>query len=182
MISIGKDYLEKMGLKDHQYLMVRHHDTMHDHMHIVINRVSIYGDLADDKWCKNRTAHICDQLEEKYHLTVAKNQRKGKSLANDDIPIKKAAKQKIHLALSSCLEHGISDFNKLKSALKDQGIELSFHAQSTGRINGVNFRTEGLNVKGSAVDRSFSLKNLAKRLSQNQSQHKKYDHGKPMEM
>jgi hypothetical protein len=147
MICIGKDYLEKMGLNDHQYLMVRHHDTRHDHIHIVINRVGIYGDLADDKWYKNRTAHICDQLEEKYHLTIAKKQRRGKSLANDDIPIKKAAKQKIHLAVTSCLEHGVSDFNKLKSVLKDQGIDLNFHAQSIGRINGVMFRTDGLTIK-----------------------------------
>ena len=182
MIKIGRDYIEQIGLKDHQYIMVRHHDTRHDHIHIIANRIGWEGDVTSDKWCKNRTARICDLMEEKYGLTVAKKQHRGKSIDNDKIPIKKKVKVKIHQAITKELENGVSDFNKLKASLKGQGIELNFHTQKSGNVIGITFRTNGLTVKGSAIDKSLSFKNLAKRLSQNQGHHKKYDHGKPMEM
>ncbi len=176
MISIGRDYLEKIGLDNNQYLMVRHHDTRHDHIHIIANRIGFTGKLASDRWCKNRTARVCDILEEKYGLTVARNNWKNKIFINDKIPLKKEIKEKIRLALSSGLEHGLSDFDQLKMALKDQGIELIFHVQKTGRINGISFRCRGLTFKGSSIDHSFSFRRLARRLSQNHSYDKDQDH------
>ncbi len=175
MIAIGKDYLEKIGLYDHQYLMVRHHDTRHEHIHIVANRVGYKGKVVSDQWCRNRTAHVCDLLEEKYGLTIARKQGRRSSIINDKVPDKKWIKQKIRLSLSSCIEHGISDFNKLKEALKEEGIDVLFHTQSTGRINGISFRYKNFTFKGSSIDKSFSFRRLARRLSQNGSYDKDRD-------
>jgi len=175
MISIGKEYLEKMGLSDNQYLMVCHHDTKHEHIHIVSNRVGYGGRLTSDKWCKNRTAHVCDLLEEKYGLTIAKDQWKLKVLASDKVPIKKEIKERIKLALASGLTHGISDFDQLSESLKEQGIELIFHTQKTGRVNGISFRCKGMTFKGSSIDKSYSFKRLAKGLSNNSSYDKDQD-------
>jgi hypothetical protein len=178
MIEIGKDYLEKICLYDHQYLMVRHHDTCHDHIHIIANRIGFNGHLASDRWSKNRTARTCDMLEEKYGLTVARNQWKNKLLTSDKVPLKKQVKDQIRLALSSCLEHGFSDFDQLSATLKDKGIELVFHTQKTGRINGISFRCQGLTFKGSSIDSSFSFRSLVRRLSQNRFYDKDKDHDK----
>jgi len=194
LISIGKDYLEKIGLDEHQYLMVRHHDTKHEHIHIISNRVGFEGELASDKWCKNRTAQICDLLEEKYQLTVARDQGKNNTIINDRIPLKKQIKNQIKEAIAGSLSHGISDFDHLTDELKTHGIELLFHIQKTGRVNGISFRCKGVTFKGSAIDKSFSygrlakgfeggiihesfsFQRLAKGLSQNRNHDKDQDH------
>lgn len=177
MVAIGKDYLENIGLKDHQYLLVRHQDTQHEHIHIISNRVGFNGELADDKWCKNRTAHVCDMLEEKYGLTIARKQGRNKGLLNDKVPVRKAVKNKIKSAISRGLESGIKDYEELKFYLKERGIEMAFQVQGTGRINGVTFKYKDMSFKGSAIDKSFSFKRLAKRLGQasNHKEEKDYD-------
>ncbi|MEQ8552122.1 MAG: relaxase/mobilization nuclease domain-containing protein [Cyclobacteriaceae bacterium] len=178
MIAIGKDYLEEIGLKDHQYLMVRHQDTQHEHIHIISNRVGYNGELVSDQWCKNRTASICDKLEEKYGLTIARDQRKQHGKLNDKIPVRKATRNKIKIAISQALEKGIKDYDELKFYLKEQGIDMNFQLQSTGRINGVVFKYKDLSFKGSSIDKSFSFKRLAKRLGQNNHRDKDQDHDK----
>ena len=169
MMSIGKDYLQKIGLNDHQYLMVRHHDTRHNHIHIISNRIGFDGKLISDKWCKNRTSKICDILEEKYGLTIARKQGKKNQKANDKVPIKKQIKSEVRTAIAASLAQGTSTFEQLFKDLKLKGIKGSFHSQKTGRINGISFRHRNINLKGSSINRSFSFGKLAKRLSQNRS-------------
>ncbi len=178
MTSIGKDYLRKMGLNDNQYLMVRHHDTLHNHIHIISNRIGFDGKLKSDKWCKNRTARICDILEEKYGLTIARRQGIKNQKTNDKVPIKKQIKSEVKAAIAASLARGTSTFEQLFKDLKRKGIEASFHSQKTGRINGISFRHRGINFKGTSIDRSFSFGKLAKRLSQNQSQDNDQDNDK----
>ncbi len=175
MISIGKDYLDKIGLADHQYLMIRHYDTKHEHIHIISNRVGFNGELASDKWCKNRTAHICDVLEKEYGLTIARDQGKNRGKLNDKNPLKKQIRNEIKDAINEGLSQGHFDYEQLQSHLKARGIEMQFQTQSTGRINGISFRHKNMTFKGSAIDRSFSYRRLARRLSQNRNQDKDHD-------
>ena len=181
VIQIGKDYLENIGLNQNQYLMVRHHDTQHHHIHIISNRVGFDGEVVSDNWCKNRTAQVCDQLEKKYGLTVARNQGKGRQQGNDKVPLKKKVKSEIRNAVTASLRQKLSSFNQLTKDLKQQGIEVIFQTQKTGRTNGITFRHKGLTVKGSAIDRSFSFGRLVKELSQNAKQNQQQDHDKRRE-
>ena len=43
MTQIVKEYMQKMGITDTQYLLVRHLDQPHPHCHLVYNRVSNDG-------------------------------------------------------------------------------------------------------------------------------------------
>lgn len=172
MVNIGRDYLEKMGLQDQQYLMVRHRDTKHEHMHIVINRVGYNGEVASDRWCKNRTARACDQLEVKYGLTVARQQNKSKDVALDKIPIKKRLKSDIKSEIEKGLNKGINNMDQLKSELSKSKISLKIQTQSTGRINGVSFEKDGLAFKGSSISKEFSYGRLNKQLEQNKKRNR----------
>ncbi|MEB0280333.1 relaxase/mobilization nuclease domain-containing protein, partial [Mucilaginibacter sp. 5C4] len=40
MVNLAKEYLQKMKIQDTQYLIVKHKDKDHPHIHIVYNRVS----------------------------------------------------------------------------------------------------------------------------------------------
>ncbi len=41
MAQLAKEYMEGMGIKNTQYLVVRHLETGHPHFHIVYNRVNL---------------------------------------------------------------------------------------------------------------------------------------------
>ena len=43
MTQIAKEYMQKMGITDTQYLLVRHLDQPHPHCHLVYNRVGNNG-------------------------------------------------------------------------------------------------------------------------------------------
>ena len=76
MREIAREYVNRIGLKGHQYLVVKHNDSKHQHLHIVANRVGYDGSITSHKWCKNRTARLCDQLEQEYQSTVARRHRR----------------------------------------------------------------------------------------------------------
>ena len=49
MVGVAHDYLKEMGYKNTQYIIVRHHDTDHPHIHLVINRIDNNGNRISDK-------------------------------------------------------------------------------------------------------------------------------------
>ena len=61
--------MERMGFKDNQYVLVRHADTGHDHVHLVMNRVSMTGDLVSTRFDYRRQEIALDQIEREQGLT-----------------------------------------------------------------------------------------------------------------
>src|SRR6185437_6370084 len=62
-------YMERMGFKDNQYVLVRHADTGHDHVHLLMNRVSMTGDLVSTRFDYRRQEVALDQIEREQGLT-----------------------------------------------------------------------------------------------------------------
>lgn len=71
MLDIAKEYIQRMGITDTQYLLVRHLDQPHPHCHLVYNRVGNNGQTISDKNIKIRNAKVCRALTEKYGLHLA---------------------------------------------------------------------------------------------------------------
>ena len=71
MVDVAQDYLKKMGYRDTQYIIVRHHDTDHPHIHIVINRIDNNGKRISDQNEKLRNAKICMELTKENGLYIA---------------------------------------------------------------------------------------------------------------
>lgn len=71
MTQIAKEYMQRMGITDTQYLLVRHLDQPHPHCHLVYNRVGNDGQTISDKNIKIRNAKVCRALTEKYGLHLA---------------------------------------------------------------------------------------------------------------
>ena len=71
MTQIAKEYMQKMGITNTQYLLVRHLDQPHPHCHLVYNQVGNNGQTISDKNIKIRNAKVCRELTEKYGLYLA---------------------------------------------------------------------------------------------------------------
>nr|WP_279064427.1 relaxase/mobilization nuclease domain-containing protein [Alistipes finegoldii] len=88
MTRIAKEYMQKMGITDTQYLLVRHLDQPHPHCHLVYNRVGNNGQTISDRNIKIRNAKVCRELTEKYglYLTGKKDDVRGSGCANPTRP------------------------------------------------------------------------------------------------
>jgi len=60
-----------------QYLIARHHDTLHEHIHIIASRIRMDGSVVSDSWDYRRSEVIVRQLEKEFNLeaTPCSNER-----------------------------------------------------------------------------------------------------------
>ena len=171
MTQIAKEYMQKMGITNTQYLLVRHLDQPHPHCHLVYNRVGNNGQTISDKNIKIRNAKVCRELTEKYGLYLApgKDDVRRERLREPD-----KTKYEIHDAIKGSLPK-CKNWNELEGKLKEQGIGIRYkYCGNTDRKQGVLFSKNGFEFSGSKIDRSFSFTKLDNRFNhiQQQTQHR----------
>ena len=78
MIQTAHEYTEKMGIKDTQYIIGRHFDKEHPHVHIAFNRIDNNGKTISDCNDRFKSEKICKELTTKYGLYFADGKEKVK--------------------------------------------------------------------------------------------------------
>lgn len=166
MVTLAKEYMENMGIKDTQYIVVRHFDNDNPHVHLVYNRIDNNGKVISDKNDRYRNEAVCKKLKNKYSLTYGK----GKDNVNKQkLKGKDKTKYQVHDAVKDALKKAI-DWTDLEKLLKEKGISISFkYKGQTNEVQGISFTIGDVTFKGSEVDRNFSYLKLDK-LLQEQSQ------------
>ena len=171
MTQIAKEYMQKMGITDTQYLLVRHLDQPHPHCHLVYNRVGNKGQTISDKNIKIRNTKVCRELTEKYglHLAPGKDSVRRERLREPD-----KTKYEIYDAIKGCLPK-CKSWNDLEGRLKEQGINVRYkYCGNTDRKQGVLFSKNDFEFSGSKIDRQFSFSklNLHFAYAQQQTRHR----------
>ena len=167
MTQIAKEYMQKMGITDTQYLLVRHLDQPHPHCHLVYNRVGNNGQTISDRNIKIRNAKVCRELTEKYGLYLApgKDDVRRERLREPD-----KTRYEIHDAIKGCLPKSKS-WNELEGKLKEQDIGVRYkYCGNTDRKQGILFSKNGFEFSGSKIDRAFSFTKLDNRFTHLQQQ------------
>ena len=167
MNNLALQYLQKMGYGDTQYLIVRHLDREHPHVHICINRIDNNGKTISDSNEKYRSTKVCKEITEASHLkwgegkeAVKRNRLRGNDRLRYEIF------DTIKTVLPRC-----QNWDELYSALRCQGIDIQFKTKGqTDQIEGVLFSKDGVNFSGSHIDRSCSYSKLTIALEQNAMQ------------
>ncbi len=70
--DIGQRYLEGMGFGDCPFVIVRHDDTDHPHIHLLASRITTSGDVVSDKQDFKRSETLIRQLETAFGLATVK--------------------------------------------------------------------------------------------------------------
>ena len=171
MTQIAKEYMQKMGITDTQYLLVRHLDQPHPHCHLVYNRVGNNGQTISDRNIKIRNAKVCRELTEKYGLYLApgKDDVRRERLREPD-----KTRYEIYDAIKRCLPR-CAGWKGLEKQLEKQGIGVRYkYCGNTDRKQGVLFSKNGFEFSGSKIDRAFSFTKLDNRFNhiQQQTQHR----------
>ncbi len=168
MAGMTQEYMGKMGYRDTQYIIVRHHDTDHPHIHIVINRIDNNGKRISDQNERLRNARVCMELTKKYGLYIAsgKENVKENRLKEPD-----KTKYEIYHALKSAIPN-CKNWNELKSELLQSGITIEFRKNgNTDKIQGVRFGKNGYEFNGSKIDRAYSYSKISYQLYMNEKLH-----------
>ena len=170
MLQLAKEYMQEMGIKNTQYIIVRHHNTDNAHLHIVYNRINNDLNLISVNHDYKRNIKTCKKLKDKYNLTYGKGKEKvnREKLDNPD-KVKYYIYDAIKSVLSSCKNPA-----DLRFALQKFNIEIDYKFKRTTReIEGVSFRYDNIAFKGSDIDRKFSFGNLKKEFDKNIEEAKK---------
>ena len=156
MVQLAKEYMERMDIRDTQYLIVRHLETGSPHFHIVYNRVNLHGKAINESnnFDKNREATKAIKL--KYGLTFSPK----KKLHEDAIA---EMKPKIQAAMYRC-----KSWDEFRCRLAPAGITVEFYNdRDTGKPQGIRFSDGEFTFNGSKIDRAFSYKRLDKFFAKN---------------
>lgn len=161
MRELAAAYMESMGIADTQYIVARHNDTEHPHLHIIYNRVKYDRTLVADKNERRRNVKVCKQLKRRYGLTFSNGRQNIKTeLLHGADKVRQEVFDAITRILPKCGR--IAD---LSAKLKRQGIGMQFFHRGNDpkkAVQGVTFTKDGLTFKGSQVDRKFSYAGLSK--------------------
>lgn len=129
--EIAQKYLKKMGITDNQYLIVKHVDTAHTHIHIVINRVDNEGKPLKDNMMKRRSMEVAKGLEVEYNLTIARLKGRTFLIKNANAnyvygfrPDKQILTLRLKSILSEALSRKFTSFKTFDQFLMNHGIKI----------------------------------------------------------
>ncbi len=172
MVQIARDYMKRMGIADTQYIIARHFDKEHPHIHLVFNRVDNNGKTISDSNDRFRSEKTCKELTEKYGLyfSSGKENVKHHRLKEPD-----KSRYEIYEALKASVPR-CRDWKQLMRELDKAGIKTEFKEKgNTGVREGVRFRKGEYTFNGSKVDRMFSYSKIDYQLKQNARQSMRQD-------
>ena len=161
---LGNDFMQRMGLMNHQYIIIKHSGTESKkdqaHLHILVNRVSLSGELYRDNWIGKKATEAANAIA-----------RERNFIQSQDIG--KANKKEIKEAMNSVLKkmQGF-DLSKFQEELGKLGFKVREARASTGKLNGyyVTARS-GTEYKASEIGKGYTLAHIEqtqKKLKYNQ--------------
>ena len=164
--EVAADFLHKMDVKDNQFCIVQHKDKAHQHIHIVLNRVTTDGGV----WYADRDVYRAieatrqleaekdylrdtadrDNTDKKFRPTKNEEVRKAKC---QDIP-----RQQVHDAIRRVIDTAPRKLTTKEfiEALRKEGIEARPNIASTGRVNGFSFCLGEHKYTGSKVNAKWA--------------------------
>ena len=174
MAQIAREYMEKIGIKDTQYIIGRHFDKEHPHVHIAFNRIDNKGKTISDRNDRFRSEKICKELTAKYSLYLAGGKENVK-----EHRLKEPDKTKYEIYQTLKAEIGqCRNWKDLLAHLKKQDIDVRFKFKSNSQeMQGIIFEKNGYHFNGSKVDRAFSYSKIDFALQQNDRELKQQTQG-----
>jgi len=73
--AIAEDYLYAMGFTNNQYMIFRHYDVNHPHIHLLVNRIGFDGNVVSDSNNYRKSERILRALEYRYNLRTVEQSK-----------------------------------------------------------------------------------------------------------
>ena len=165
--NLASNFAIRMGLDNHQWVAVTHKDTDNMHIHIIANRISLYGEVYDTTFVSNRAARVAEELSRKSGLTIAKEVKaEKKHKKTKSSPTREQTKQQIQKICYALLEKykgtGITGHSMFLYDLSKSGVTIERLKNKQGKVYGLKFSYAGQSFKASEIGREFGYRSLQK--------------------
>jgi hypothetical protein len=189
--QISMAYMERIGFGDQPYLVYKHTDAAHTHVHIATVNIQPDGNRIDTHgigWKLSEPARIA--LEKEYNLVQAKGRARSNELGIKPANIEKAiyGKTLTKRAITNIVNAVIRDYRftslaefnavlKQFNVIADRGGENTTMREKGGLLYSlVNEKGEqvGVPIKASAIYNKPTLANLQKEFDRNEDKRKQY--------
>ena len=167
LMRIAHLFAKRMGLDNHQWVAVTHKDTDNRHIHIIANRISLYGEVYDTTFVSNRAARVAEDISREKGLTIAKEvkaeRKHQKTKAN---PTREQTKQQVQQICYALLDKykgtGITGHSMFLYELNKNGITIERMKNKQDMVYGLKFSYGEHTFKASEIGREFGYRSLQK--------------------
>lgn len=183
MRQIATDYMDKIGFGKQPYLVYRHKDSGHEHMHIVTTNITYEGErISLHNIGSHKSEPARKEMEKKYRLVRAEDQKKqpfelkpadfGK-VQYGKLPTKRAISAVLAQVIDQYKYTSIAELNAILSLYNvrvdpgEEGSRLLAYDGLQYRILDQLGQKVGKPVKASSFYNQPTLKSLQKRFLQN---------------
>ncbi|MBE9210741.1 relaxase/mobilization nuclease domain-containing protein [Nostoc sp. LEGE 06077] len=179
--EIAHRYLEEMGFDSNQYVVYRHSNTQHDHIHICASRIRLdNGKIVHDSWDYKRSESIIRQLERDYglqqtqgsHEKLTRNpsigqqrrlEREQREYTNGDRPTQQ--ERPIKQQLQELIDRATADhltMPQLIERLQIEGVKVRHGLTRNGKSKGISYSWKGQQFSGTNLGAAYTWPGLQK--------------------
>ena len=167
LMRIAHLFAKRMGLDNHQWVAVTHKDTDNRHIHIIANRISLYGEVYDTTFVSNRAARVAEEISREKGLIIAKevkaerkHQKEKASPTREQT--KKVVQQICYSLLDKYRDTGVTGHSMFLYELNKNGITIERLKNKQAKVYGLRFSYAGQSFKASEIGREFGYRSLQK--------------------
>ncbi len=182
MLQAAKLLMKKMDLERNPFVVIRHHDTEHDHCHIVFSRVGFQKELWLGEFEQKRaivasaeierdlnfniTDHKISSPSKRLRMTKVKKNEAEKAIRLNEMPPRVYMQKVIDNLLKASKKTPLS-IREFVLKLEVNGITAVANLSKTSnKLNGFSFVNDELAFKASELNKSWGWQNMSKQLQQ----------------
>ena len=179
--NLASNFARQMGLENHQWVAVTHKNTDNMHIHIIANRISLYGEVYDTTFVSNRAARVAEELSRKYGMTIAKEVKTEKRHQKEKTnPTREQTKKEVQQICYALLDKykgtGVTGHSMFLYDLNKNGVVIERMRNKQGKFYGLKFSYAGQSFKASEIGREFGYRSLQKNFEPTNKEESKMPH------
>ena len=181
LMRIAHLFAKRMGLDNHQWVAVTHKDTDNRHIHIIANRISLYGEVYDTTFVSNKAAKVAEEISREKGLTIAKEVKaERKHQKEKSNPTREQTKQQVQKICYALLDKykgtGITGHSMFLYDLNKSGVTIERLKNKQDMVYGLKFSYGEHTFKASEIGREFGYRSLQKNFEVTNKEESKMPH------
>lgn len=189
--QIGSRYLQEMEfvgeeeLASSLFVIARHGDRSHEHIHIIASRIRMDGEVVSDSWDWYRSEVAARKLEKEFGLQISpcSSERIASELIEQGIEAtvtdnmmrspsikelkNKSEKPSVRQLIADRIDLAIENspsYTQFIAKLREFDVYVRPRlSKDSQQIQGVSFRLNGIEIAGGRIGRGYSINQLYKR-------------------
>jgi hypothetical protein len=167
--AIASDYLRGMGFEGSTYVIYRHTDRSHDHIHLVACRIRVTdGSTVSDSWDYRRSEELIRSLEKQYQLEAVPSSRERETRAPTTGEWRRKERTSqvgVRTRLQTLIDKATQNRPTMPQFihhLKEQGVDVRVGYTRALQVKGISYSLDGIAFSGTHLGKAYTFPGLQK--------------------